>query len=490
VYIAMIAPECAPVVQAGGLGEVVFGLSRELERRGNAVEIVLPKYDCMRYREIHGLRVSYEDLWVPWYSGAIHCTVWFGLVHGRRCYFVEPHSPENFFSRGCVYGFDDDVIRYAFFCKAAMEFLLKADKRPEVIHCHDWQTALVPVLLYELYQQAGMEHQRVCLTIHNFRHQGIYGEEVLWATGLLRPEYFFDYARLRDNFNPAALNLLKGGIVYADFVTTVSPQHAWEVRHTDQGWGLGHTLYLHRDKFGGILNGVDYDLWNPQVDTHIASNYSPDALEGKYVNKHALRQRLWLREGFKPIVAYVGRLDEQKGVHLIHHAISYALSEGAQFVLIGSSTNPAINDDFWRLKCHLNDHPDCHLELGYEPELAHLIYAGSDLVVMPSLYEPCGLTQLIAARYATVPVVRAIGGLRDTVFDHDDGGRSRQERNGYVFHQLDNSALESAMARAIGLWHANPWQFRQLMTNGMRADYSWAPAGRHYLNVYDHIRHK
>jgi starch synthase len=490
VYIAMIAPECAPVVQAGGLGEVVFGLSRELELRGNAVEIVLPKYDCMRYREIHGLRVSYEDLRVPWYSGAIHCTVWFGLVHGRRCYFVEPHSPENFFSRGCVYGFDDDVIRYAFFCKAAMEFLLKADKRPEVIHCHDWQTALVPVLLYEIYQQAGMEHQRVCLTIHNFRHQGIYGEEVLWATGLLRPEYFFDYARLRDNFNPAALNLLKGGIVYADFVTTVSPQHAWEVRHTDQGWGLGHTLYLHRDKFGGILNGVDYDLWNPQIDTHIASNYSPDALEGKYVNKHALRQRLWLREGFKPIVAYVGRLDEQKGVHLIHHAISYALSEGAQFVLIGSSTNPAINDDFWRLKCHLNDHPDCHLELDYEPELAHLIYAGSDLVVMPSLYEPCGLTQLIAARYATVPVVRATGGLCDTVFDHDDGERSRQERNGYVFHQLDNSALESAMTRAIGLWHANPWQFRQLMTNGMRADYSWAPAGRHYLNVYERIRHK
>ena len=489
-YVVMIAPECAPVVQAGGLGEVVFGLSRELELRGNTVEIVLPKYDCMRYREIHNLCVSYQDLWVPWYSGAVHCTVWFGFVHGRKCYFIEPHSQDNFFSRGSVYGSDDDVMRYAFFAKAAMEFLLKASKRPEVIHCHDWQTALVPVLLSEIYQQAGMEHQRVCLTVHNFRHQGICGEEVLWATGLLRPDYFFDYARLRDNFNPGALNLLKGGIVYADFVTTVSPQHAWEVRHTDQGWGLGHTLYLHRDKFGGILNGVDCDLWNPEVDTHIASNYSLDALERKYENKHALRHRLWLRDAFKPIVAYVGRLDEQKGVPLIRHAISYALSEGAQFVLVGSGTNPAINDHFWRLKWQLNDDPDCHLELGYEPELAHLTYAGSDLVVMPSLYEPCGLTQLIAARYATVPIVRAVGGLCDTVFDHDYAGRPWHERNGYVFHQVDDVALESAMARAIGLWHAYPWRFRQLMTNGMRADYSWAPAGRHYLNVYDYIRHK
>ncbi len=488
-YVVMVASECAPVVQAGGLGEVVFGLSRELEVRGHAVEIVLPKYDCMRYGEISDLCVSYEDLSVPWYSGAIDCTVWFGFVHGRKCYFIEPHSQDNFFSRNAVYGADDDVTRYAFFAKAAMEFLLRAGKRPDVIHCHDWQTALVPVLLYELYQQAGMEHQRVCLTVHNFRHQGICDEEVLWATGLERPEHFFDDARLRDNFDPGALNLLKGGIVYANFVTTVSPQHAWEAQHTDQGKGLGHTLYLHGDKFGGILNGVDYDLWNPEIDRHIPHNYSLDTLDDKYGNKHALRQRLWLRDDFKPIVAYVGRLDEQKGVDLIHHAVSYALAEGAQFVLTGSSTSPAIDDRFWQLKQDLNDHPDCHLELAYDPELAHLIYAGSDLVVMPSLYEPCGLAQLIAAKYATVPIVRAIGGLCDTVFDHDHAGRPPSDRNGYVFHQVDEAALESAMARAIGLWHAYPAQFRQLMRNAMQADHSWAPAGQDYVNVYDHIRH-
>jgi starch synthase len=490
VYVVMVASECAPVVQAGGLGEVVYGLSRELEIRGHAVEIVLPKYDCMRYGEIYGLCVAYEHLLVPWYSGAIPCTVWFGFVHGRKCYFIEPHSPDNFFARSAVYGSDDDVTRYAFFAKAAMEFLLQAGKRPDVIHCHDWQTALVPVLLYELYQQAGMEHQRVCLTVHNFRHQGICGEEVLWATGLQHPERYFDDTRLRDNFDPGALNLLKGGIVFANFVTTVSPQHAWEVLYTDQGMGLGHTLHVHRGKFGGILNGVDYDLWNPEIDRYIPHTYSLDGLDHKYGNKHALRRRLWLGDDFKPIVAYVGRLDEQKGVHLIRHTAFYALAQGAQFVLVGSGTSPAINEEFWRLKWQLSDHPDCHLELGYDPELAHLVYAGSDLVVMPSMYEPCGLTQLIAARYGTVPIVRAIGGLCDTVFDHDHAGRPAHDRNGYVFHQVDTMALESAMARAIGLWHAYPWQFRQLMVNGMHADYSWAPAGHHYLNVYDYIRHK
>jgi starch synthase len=335
-----------------------------------------------------------------------------------------------------------------------------------------------------------MEHQRVCLTVHNFRHQGICGEEVLWATGLGRPQYFFDETRLGDHLNPGVLNLLKGGIVYGNFVTTVSPQHAWEVCSTDQSMGLGHTLSVHQAKFGGILNGVDYELWNPEIDRHIPHTYSLERLNHKYGNKQALRQRLWLRDEFTPIVAYVGRLDEQKGVHLIRHAAVYALAQGAQFVLVGSSTNREINDDFWQLKWRLNDHPDCHLELGYDPELAHLVYAGSDLVVMPSLYEPCGLSQLIAVKYATVPIVRAIGGLCDTVFDHDHAGRPQQDRNGYVFHQVDTTALESAMARAIGLWHADPWQFRQLMENGMRADHSWGPAGHHYLNVYDYIRHK
>jgi starch synthase len=165
-----------------------------------------------------------------------------------------------------------------------------------VIHCHDWQTALVPVLLYEIYQQHEMAHQRVCFTVHNFSHQGITGEWVLWATGLRDPARYFGHERMRDDFNPAALNLMKGGIVYSNFVTTVSPGHAWEVCYSDQGRGLGHTLFVHRYKFGGVLNGVDYDCWNPKIDRLIPERYGPESLEGKYVNKRALRERFMLAQ--------------------------------------------------------------------------------------------------------------------------------------------------------------------------------------------------
>ncbi len=486
----MIASECAPVAQAGGLGDVVFGLSRELEVRGHAVEIILPKYDCLRYEQVHDLQVTYDDLWVPWYDGAIHCTIWFGFVHGRKCFFIDPHSSDNFFNRRHYYGSQDDVTRFAFFSKAALEFMLKTNKLPDVIHCHDWQTALVPVLLYEMYRHIGMQDQRVCYTIHNFNHQGIAGEYVLWATGLTRPAHFFNYDRLRDNFNHSTINLMKGGIVYSNFITTVSPQHAWEVMNTDQGMGLGHTLSLHQKKFGGVLNGVDYEIWNPEIDRFIPENYSIETVDRKYKNKQVLRERVLLRNDWRPIVGYVGRLDRQKGVHLIHHAIFHSMALGAQFVLTGTSPDPAINAHFWHLKHYLNDNPDCHLEIGYHEPLAHLIYAGADIIVVPSLFEPCGLPQMIALKYGTVPVVRATGGLVDTVFDRDYSSRPVDERNGYVFHQADHPALESAMARAIGLWHSYPEEFRDLMNNGMRAEHSWGPPGQDYLNIYEYIRHK
>jgi len=486
----MVASELAPVAQAGGLGDVVFGLSRELELRGQAVEIVLPRYDCLRWDRVHGLTVAYEDLWVPWYNDAIHCTVLFAYVDGRRCFFIEPHSRDDFFDRGHLYGSDDDDQRFAFFSKAALEFLFKSGRRPDVIHCHDWQTALVPVLLYEIYQQLGMEHQRVCFTVHNFSHQGLTDESILWATGVRNPNRYFSHERLRDDFNPTALNLLKGGIVYSNFVTTVSPRHAWEVSYSDQGRGLGHTLFVHRYKFGGVLNGVDYDMWNPEVDRWIPQRYSPDSVDDKYVNKQVLRERFMLAHEYKPIVAYVGRLDGQKGVHLIHHAIFYALAQGAQFVLLGSSPDPAISAHFWHIKRYLNDHPDVHLELQFSTDLAHLVYAGSDLLVMPSTFEPCGLVQLVALKYGTVPIVRAVGGLADTVADRDHAPHPPEERNGYVFHEGDHQAIESAMSRAIGLWHAHPHDFRHLMLNGMRVDRSWARPGQDYLNIYEHIKHK
>jgi starch synthase len=346
------------------------------------------------------------------------------------------------------------------------------------------------VLLFEIYKHHGMDRQRVCHTIHNFRHQGTASEKVLWATGLGRPHYYYTPDRLQDDFNKGALNLTKGAITFSNFVTTVSPHHAWEARHTDQGHGLGHILHVHQTKFGGILNGLDYETWNPATDGSIARRYSADTLEVKYENKIALRNRFWLRDGYKPLIAYVGRLDSQKGVHLIRHALFYAINNGAQFVLLGTSPEHGINAHFSYIKHQLNDHPDCHIELSFDEDLARLIYAGADLIVVPSVYEPCGLTQLIALRYATVPIVRAVGGLADTVFDRDNAPQPPAERNGYVFDHANTVGLESAMSRAIGLWNLYPDEFRKLMKNGIRQDYSWNKPGSHYLDIYEYIRYK
>src|SRR5688572_26334262 len=178
----MVASECAPVAKVGGLGDVVFGLSRELELRGHSVEIIIPKYDCMSYDQIYGLTPTYQDLWVPWYDGNVHCTVYFGWVHGRKVFFIEPHSSDNFFNRGAFYGFNDEAMRFAFFSKAALEFMLKSGKRPDVIHTHDWQTGLLPVMLFEIYKFHGMWDVRTCHTVHNFRHQGHAGPAILKAT--------------------------------------------------------------------------------------------------------------------------------------------------------------------------------------------------------------------------------------------------------------------------------------------------------------------
>src|ERR1041385_272547 len=489
-FVVMVTPECAPSAKVGGLGDVVQCLSRELGIRGNPVEIILPKYDCMRYDRIWGLTKTYNDLWVPYHNQWIHCDVYFGFMEGLKCFFIDPHSHHNFFNRGIFYGHNDDVERFAFFCRAALEFMLKSNKHPDIIHCHDWQTALVPVLLYEVYQHLGMRHPRVCFTIHNFRHQGAGGGFILHAAGLNRPAHFFHYGRLRDNNNPHALNLMKGGIVYSNFVTTVSPRHAWEAKDGGQAHGLERTLHIHHYKYGGVLNGLDYNQFNPETDPHIPAHYKVQTIEKKYENKRALRRRLWLAENEKPVVAFIGRLDAQKGLELVRHALFFCLNNRAQFVLLGNSPEHGTNEHFRGIKQHLNENPDCHLEISYDEDLAHLIYAGADMIIVPSRYEPCGLAQLIALRYGTVPVVRSVGGLADTVFDKDHSSRPLHERNGYVFDHADNAGIESALRRAIGCYYHFPDHFRQLMINGMRCDYFWKQPGEHYLKIYDYIRDK
>jgi starch synthase len=410
-----------------------------------------------------------------------------GRADGLTCWFIDPHSPQEFFRRGSIYGEPDDPERFALFARAALECLYKSGRHPDIIHCQDWQGGLVPVLVEEVFRSLGMTKPRVCYTLHNLGHQGRAGEQVLRQVGL-DPAALMTPERLQDPGDPQAVNLMQGGIVYADYVTTVSPRYAWEVQNGDQGMGLQPTLQRHADKFGGVLNGIDYEIWNPQTDPHITQTFCAETLQRKARDKAALRRRLGLEEALRPIVAVVSRLERQKGTELIQHAARFCLANEAQFVLLGSSQDPEIHAGFVELQRQLNSDSHCHLELGYDEALAHQIYAGSDLILIPSLYEPCGLTQLIGMRYGSVPVVRGVGGLADTVFDANYSDQEFHQRNGYLFDDHSAEAMEHALIRAIRLWHEHPEYFRQLRLNGMAQDHSWNLPGQRYLDIFESIR--
>jgi starch synthase len=484
-YIVMIAAELAPVAKAGGLGDFVAGLAHELRVQGHRVEVILPRYDTLpeeRVWELHKV----QELWVPLYGDWIHCEVLGGQVDGLDCFFIDPHAPDEPFRRGRLYGEADDPERFALFSRAALEFLYKEDRGPDVLHCHDWHTGLVPVLLEHVYRDLGLTRPRVCHTLHNLAYQGRSGEQVLRLVGLDAPSLMTP-ERLQDPGDPRLVNPLQGAVVYADYVTTVSPRYAWEARHSGQGMGLEDTLRRHADKFGGILNGIDYEVWNPAGDPHIAFTYGPDTLQRKARDKAALRLRLGLEEAHRPLVAVVSRLVPQKGPELMLHALQYSLAREAQFVLLGAAQEPELERAFQAVaRRHASD-PHCRLHLCHDEELAHQVFAAADILVVPSRFEPCGLTQMIAMRYGVVPVVHRVGGLADTVFDANYSERDFGERNGFVFDEYTPSALEGALERAIALWREHPEYFRQLRLNGMACDHSWAGAAQRYLDVYAHI---
>jgi len=486
-YIIQVGAECAPVAKVGGLGDVIHGLSRALAEQGNQVEVILPKYDCLRSDLIEGLHRTCEDLQVPFYDQWLSCSVESGYVDGIHCFLIDPHSEHGFYQRGRIYGEVDDPGRFAFFCRAVLEFLLKTGKQPDVLHCHDWHAALVPVLRWEVYEALGLKRPRVCHTLHNLAHQGLAGEYLLRAVGL-EPARLMTGDRLLDRDRPHTANLLKGALVYANAITTVSPRHAWEILHTDQGMGLQETLQIHSHKLRGVINGIDEGTWNPWTDPHIVRTYGPEYLPGKACDKRQLRRQLGLEEAAKPVVAIVSRLDRQKGVELMRHAIHYALENGCQMVLLGSASEPWIEELFQELKRNSDGSTDCRLILEYDEALSHQIHAGADIMVIPSVYEPCGLTQMTAMQYGVVPVVRRVGGLADSVFDANYSDRAFEEVNGFLFDDPTPAGLESALRRAIRLWFRYPAYFRQLRLNGMHTDNSWSGPAREYLDIYEGIR--
>lgn len=488
----MVSSECAPLAKAGGLGDAVAGLARALGGLGHRVEVLLPAYDCLR---AGGLAPQDLDIGFKVHFGgrAIDCRVRGLSLDGYACRLIAPGPDDPFFARGRIYGEPDDGERFAFFACAAVEYLrlMASSGRPHVLHCHDWQTGLVPVLLRCAgHSSAGSNDPPipVCYTLHNIGYQGQFGPHLLDKIGLgaVSPPI---RRWLADHTDPDRINLMKAGIAAADAVNTVSPRYAWEVLHTEQGMGLQAWLKRYAFKFAGILNGIDTAVWDPERDPLLPARFGAQTLERKAVNRRLLCARLGLAyDPQRPLIAVVSRLDRQKGVELIVQGISYGLQSGAQVVLLGSALEPEIAARFESLRARYADSPDARLVLGYDEALAHLIYAASDLILIPSLYEPCGLTQLIAMRYGTVPIARRVGGLADTIEDAHDSIAPAEMRTGFLFDEPTPEALADAMERALWLWREHPDEFDRLRRNGMRMDWSWGQPARRYLELYRYAR--
>lgn len=495
-HIINIASELAPIAKVGGLADVLLGLSRELSWKGHDIDIIIPKYDCMDTEGIRDLTIYsentpsfFEGEWFP-------NTIWKGWVENLKVYFIEPRHPAHFFHRGCFYGCDDDIDRYLYFSRAALEFMFKDKLNPDIIHLHDWQTAVIAPLYVELYKSSGFKNPKTVFTIHNIEYQGRCAPSDLDKIGLIGADYLVP-EELQDVQYKDTINLLQGAIVYSDFVTTVSPNYAKEVLTPLGGRGLDGILRKYKDKFKGVLNGIDYSFWNPEIDRYLPAHFSPreipvnkkdrNTLDKKAYIKNILRERLFLSEEHRPIVGCIARLVPQKGIDLIKHTLHYTLEKGGQFVLLGSSPIPSISEEFQDLKRYFYDHPRVHLNLHHNEELAHLIYAASDMFIVPSLFEPCGLTQMIALKYGAVPIVRKTGGLADTIYDIDYSGKPFDETNGYVFDYPDAKGIESALSRAFDCWFRHPDRWRKLMINGMKVDFSWNKPSNEYLEIYKRL---
>ncbi|KAG0611259.1 hypothetical protein M758_7G127100 [Ceratodon purpureus] len=395
-HIMHLASEMAPIAKVGGLGDVVTGLGRALQKKGHRVEVILPKY---RDLDLSGIK-NFKKLNKQFYSyfeGALHKnSVWSGMVEGLWVYFIDPQHPAGLFDRDSVYCQPDDFKRFTYFSRASLEFMVQFGKRPNIIHCHDWPVAVVAPLYKSIYSKMGL-NAKIALTCHNFEPQGKDSMEALLSCGLqfkapLHKDHF------QDNIKADKINVLKSGLLHADFVTTVSPTYAKEVLTPDMGEGLHTTLRGLKKKFYGVVNGIDDKTWNPATDPHLEHHFSVGDMEGKKVLKDNLRRRLGLStegaDANKPLVCCVSRLVPQKGVHLLRSAIFHTLERGGQFILQGTSQIPAIKEEFDELAVEFEGHPQVRLHLKVEEELTHNIFAGADIFVIPSVFEPCGLTQV------------------------------------------------------------------------------------------------
>jgi starch synthase len=495
-HIIHVASELNPIAKVGGLADVVYGLSKQLVKSGHSVEIILPKYDTIDYNILKKLKVEFRELWS--YEGPylFNNTFWSAELENLKIILLETHHPNYYYNRGVIYGCADDNDRFIYFARATMEYLYKSGKRPDILHLHDWPTAIMAPLYKEMYIPLGLHIGGIVLTIHNLEHQGKCAPFNLTKAGL-QGENYLTPDTMQDPYIKQNINLLKGGIIYADAITTVSPTYEQEIKTTAGGCGLDKTLNKYSSKIKGILNGIDEDFWNPAIDSHLIETFETHkhdsvekmqaVLNAKEKNRNQIRMQHGLRLENTPLVISITRLVPQKGPELIRHAILRTLEKEGQFILLGSAPDPDTYNHFIEIK---NSHPKRHnLVLCFDKDeaFAHLLFAAADMIIVPSLFEPCGLTQMIALRYGTVPIVRATGGLSDTVFDIDTSDRPRNKRNGYTFNFPDAEGVNWALDRALKCFEEDKQKWHTLMQQGMNYDFSWAHETPAYISIYKKI---
>ena len=480
VRVAFIGSECYPFVKTGGLGDVMYALPRALTREGCEVRVILPFYQCIPEKYRSGARLIGSFMMDLTLEGR---TFYVGIMEtemdGVTYDFIDNRE---FFDWGNPYtGLWEDIPKYCYFSKASLAILNYLEWIPDVVHCHDWQAALVPVYLKTRFAGTPIGEARSVLTIHNLRFQGICSiPHLKYWSGL--PDDLFSYTVLKINEGEA--NMFKAGLALADRITTVSATYAEEIQTSFYGEGLHPHLSYHHGKLQGIVNGIDVEQWNPETDQLLSFRYGAgNALEGKRNNKHALQERLGLEvmDG-KFVIGLISRLTDQKGLDLVNTIFQEMMDESTQVVVLG--TGDARYENAFRYYEGLYRGKVCAC-IQYDEGLAHQIYAGADALLVPSLFEPCGLTQLIAMRYGTVPIVRETGGLKDTVAKFDP---ATGEGNGFTFDQYRADLLLEEIRRARGLFFENRDAWNRIALRDLSKDVSWGKSARQYLRLYEELR--
>ncbi len=480
--ILIAASEVVPFAKSGGLADVIGALPKAIRKLGHDVRVVMPRYYIID-REYYDLKLLEGSLGVHMGSmGEVWSAVYEGVLPGSDVpvYFIEH---EGFFGRKGLYdedgeGYEDNDNRFIFLSKAAMQLAKKLHFKPDVIHANDWHTASMPILLNSIYgSDPDFENTGSLLTIHNLQHQGKFYKDAMDVLGIGWEH--FNASELEEY---DGINLLKGGIVHADAINTVSKKYAQEICTPEFGWGLDSLIDAHASKLHGILNGVDYSEWNPAVDKFIPKQFDIDDLSGKATCKADLQRAFNLPERSDvPLIGLVGRLAEQKGIDLLASAIWHLMGLDIQMVLLGTGERWAehfFSDISGRYPEKFG------LFVGYRNDLAHRIEAGSDLFLMPSLFEPCGLNQIYSLRYGTVPIVRATGGLDDTIDNYDAETKSG---TGFKFYDATPEALSGTVQWVVDTWYHDRTGFERLRYNGMKMRFDWDVAAKGYEYLYRRI---